>query len=162
MVQQPTQARGQALRSNSLESTTAGPASAIDPHQTMRIPCHYRDATDALSQLGWKAGANGDWVHANRRWLEYTGCSRAESLNGGWVRAVHADDRDRVLDGWAWAVAMEQRFECTCRLVRRDGTWRRFLLRTLPVVDASGQFAGWIGTATDVHALPIQKIGWVG
>lgn len=137
------------------EPQTAPQDGRVDqvPRNTLDSACRYRDPHDAFTHLGWKANADGDWIHVNPRWLEYTGCSPSQSLGADWLGHVHPEDHDAVQNAWVWANAMETRFECECRLLRHDGAFRWFLMRGLPVVNAGQQLTGWIGTCTDVHAL---------
>ena len=106
---------------------------------------------DSIPQLVWASDADGNAVHVNRRWLDYTGATFEESLGDGWARALHPDDaRDAVA---RWTAAAETGAlgpERPYRLRRRDGAYRWFVVRAVAVRDESGAIVRWYGTSTDV------------
>jgi len=48
----------------------------------------------------FRTDTEGRCLAVNARWCEITGLAPAEALDEGWARALHPDDRARVLDGW--------------------------------------------------------------
>jgi hypothetical protein len=53
---------------------------------------------DAIPTLAWSTRPDGSAEFLNRRWLDYTGLSAEEASDWGWTTAVHAEDRDRLMD----------------------------------------------------------------
>ena len=47
---------------------------------------------DTIPALAWCCLPDGANEFTNKRWLDYTGLSRAETLGQGWQRAFHPDD----------------------------------------------------------------------
>jgi PAS domain S-box-containing protein len=106
---------------------------------------------DSIPQLVWASDADGNAVHVNRRWLEYTGASFEDSLGTGWGQALHPDDAAEAVARWtaaadAGAVGPERPY----RLRRHDGVYRWFVLRAVAVRDENGAIVRWYGTSTDV------------
>lgn len=67
-----------------------------------------------------------------------------------WTRALHPDDRDRVVEGWRRAAGSGQPFRAEYRMLRPDGTAVWIREHTDPVRDAAGAIVGWQGLSIDV------------
>ena len=112
----------------------------------------YRTLTEALPQHIWTLTADLKLVYVNRRWQEYSGLT-VETYNAGGGAALvhHPDDFLRVRQKIAQHGASGTDFEVEMRLRRHDGLYRWFLVRYIPVTDADGLLAMWVGTSTDIH-----------
>ncbi|MDQ6780808.1 MAG: SpoIIE family protein phosphatase [Candidatus Eremiobacteraeota bacterium] len=110
-----------------------------------------QNAAETVPHLVWTAGADGALDYCNKRWSDYTGLGLRKSSGTGWLQVVHPDDRERCLALWREALARGDRFETEYRLRRRrDRSYRWFLVRALPLRDASRAVAEWFGTCTDI------------
>jgi len=118
----------------------------------------FRTLTEAMPQLVWIAGADGSRVYCNQQWIDYTGLTREESLGQGWTGPVHPDDRRQAQDSWQHALATDTTYSVECRLRRTDGVYRWWLIRAVPMRDASGKAPQWFGTCTDIHDLKLAEI----
>ena len=110
----------------------------------------YRSLVDASSQVVWVADMMGRMNMGETSWTDFTGQTPDESAGDGWVNALHPDDRLRTLLAWREAVATEGRYETDYRLRSRDGAYRHFVTRGVPVRDSQGNVREWIGACTDV------------
>ncbi len=111
----------------------------------------YRLLAESIPQVIWSFDAEGRPLDFNRRGAEYTGLCRKESAGEGWLRAVHPDDRARLVAYGKHASAGGQ-YEIEFRMRRAsDGAYRWHLARGLPMRDASGRITRWFGTSTDIH-----------
>jgi PAS domain S-box-containing protein len=111
----------------------------------------FRSLADNIPQLAWICDANGAPLWYNRRWFEFTGLTLEQALGPDRL-AHHPDHLARVLDSWARARAAGEPWEATFPMRGRDGFYRWFLSRALPIRDASGRIERWFGTSTDVTA----------
>jgi PAS domain S-box-containing protein len=110
----------------------------------------FRELADNISQLAWTADALGRIYWYNRRWHDYVGTTLEEMQGWDWQEVHHPDHVDRVVgcirekfeDGAPW--------EDTFPLRGRDGTYRWFLSRALPIRNEAGDLVRWFGTHTDV------------
>ena len=110
----------------------------------------FHELADNISQFAWTADEKG-WVYwYNKRWLDYTGTTLDEMQGWGWQKVHHPDHVDRVVhcirrsfeDGTPW--------EDTFPLRGRDGNYRWFLSRALPIHNKAGEIIRWFGTNTDI------------
>ncbi|HEV2735743.1 MAG TPA: PAS domain S-box protein, partial [Longimicrobiaceae bacterium] len=110
-----------------------------------------RALVEATSRMVWSTDASGAASDPGT-WLELTGQTPEEIRAGGWESAVHPEDRPRILEAWARARAAGSVYEAEYRLRMRDGEYRWFSARGVPVRGADGGVGGWVGTLEDVHA----------
>src|SRR4029077_15539591 len=66
---------------------------------------------------------------------------------------VHPDDETASTERWRRALADGQGFHCEFRLRGRDGNYRWFIARNMPLHDETGRVTSWFGSATDIDDL---------
>jgi PAS domain S-box-containing protein len=110
----------------------------------------FRTMADAIPQLAWMADAAGTVFWYNRRWYEYTGIAPGAAPGDGWTAVAHPDHAGRVAARFRAAVAAREPWEDTFPLRGRDGAYRWFLSRAVPVADPDTGAVRWFGTNTDV------------
>ena len=66
---------------------------------------------------------------------------------------IHPDDRDRVLQEYAQAVAEDRPYETIFRFLHRDGSVRKVLSRRIPIRNKDGQTTMYQGFNIDITAL---------
>jgi PAS domain S-box-containing protein len=111
---------------------------------------HHRALLEALPQLVWTCGPDGQCDYINPQWLAYTGAPADEQLGTGWLHVIHETDRDAVAAAWANSLASGLLFDADGRLHRADGGYRWFKMRSIPVRAREGEITRWFGTATDI------------
>jgi PAS domain S-box-containing protein len=99
----------------------------------------------------WTTSADGEGSGARPLWCAYTGQSEAESLGYGWSKAVHPDDAQPTIDAWRRAVATRTPFIFEHRVRRRDGVYRWFAVRVVPVLERDGTTREWVGLHRDIE-----------
>ncbi len=110
----------------------------------------FRELTDNISQFAWTADASG-WIYwYNRRWHDYTGTTLEDMQGWDWRKVHHPDHVDRVVAHIRESFETGTPWEDTFPLRGKDGTYRWFLSRALPIRDETGAVARWFGTNTDV------------
>jgi two-component system sensor histidine kinase UhpB len=109
-----------------------------------------RRAVDTIPAMVWITGPKGDVEFFNRRWLDYSGGPLPEALKQP-ENAIHPDDRGRALEKWRHALVAGEPYEDEMRLRRGDGRYRWFLVRSVPLRDASGAILRWYGTSTEIE-----------
>jgi PAS domain S-box-containing protein len=110
----------------------------------------FRNMADNLPQLAWMADAGGSLYWYNRRWYDYTGTTLEQVQGWGWQQVHHPDHVERVVERITTAFETGQPWEDTFPMRGRDGTYRWFLSRAMPIRDDEGRVIRWFGTNTDV------------
>ncbi len=95
--------------------------------------------------------ADGARDYMSDRFYEYTGASPDSATGFGWLDYVHSDDKASSQAQWAHCVESGEKYECEYRLRGRDGQYRWFRVRALPIRDQTNQVARWYGTCSDIH-----------
>ncbi|HEX6099552.1 MAG TPA: GAF domain-containing protein [Thermoanaerobaculia bacterium] len=108
-------------------------------------------------QAIWTTAPDGRITEDLSQWRELTGQSFEQMRDFGWLNALHRDDRQRAADAWKEAVETGESFHTRYRLCTRDGGYRWFESRGVPVLHANGSIVEWVGTAVDVHDQKIAE-----
>jgi PAS domain S-box-containing protein len=111
---------------------------------------HFRTLADNISQLAWMADETGWIFWYNRRWFDYTGTTLEAMQGWGWQQVHHPEHVDRVVEHFRCCLETGEPWEDTFPLRDKDGTYRWFLSRAIPIRDEQGQTLRWFGTNTDI------------
>lgn len=106
---------------------------------------------DALPQLVWSTPPDGMSDYFSSQWVEFTGKEASASFGTGWMDFLHPDDVELTKAAWRQSVETSQPYQIEYRMRRHDGEYIWMLARGLPVLDADGHVARWIGTCTDIN-----------
>lgn len=123
----------------------------LEAEQELRgSEARFRAAVQATSDIVWTSDPDGRMVGEQHDWSEFTGQSREQYDGFGWADAVHPDDGRPTVDAWTAAVAARATFDFEHRLRRRDGVYRSFAIRAIPVLSEDGAVREWVGVHRDV------------
>jgi PAS domain S-box-containing protein len=112
----------------------------------------FREAVETMPAFAFIAMPDGQCIFVNGRWIEYTGLREEQALGWGWQAVVHPDDLGRVLKIWQESLASGSALEYEARLLRgKDGDYRWFQLRAVPVRDKRGKIVKWYGVINDIE-----------
>ncbi|MDX1663407.1 MAG: PAS domain S-box protein [Candidatus Promineifilaceae bacterium] len=110
----------------------------------------FTTMANSIPQLAWMADGEG-WIYwYNRRWYDYTGTTLAEMEGWGWRKVHHPDHVERVVRRIRRSFESGEPWEDTFPLRGKDGEYRWFLSRALPIRDQNGKVVRWFGTNTDI------------
>lgn len=108
----------------------------------------FRTLANAIPQLAWMSDSRASRHWVNQRWLDYTGASPEEPPD--LLQFQHPDHRERVEAGLRRSLETGEPWEETHPLRGRDGSYRWFLSRALPIRASDNAITGWLGTSTDI------------
>ena len=127
----------------------------------------WRNLTEALPQLVWSAMPDGSCDYFSAQWTEHTGVSEPDLLGWRWLETLHPDDREPTRKFWLDSVAEHHSYDIEYRVRRRDGEYRWFKTRGVPIRDSNGAIIKWFGTGTDItdlrqtqEALRASELRW--
>ncbi|MGH7972754.1 MAG: ATP-binding protein [Limisphaerales bacterium] len=110
----------------------------------------FRTMADNIVQLAWTADKLGWPTWFNQRWYEYTGASAAQMEGRGWEGFIHPDHLERVRGTVQISLERSEVWEDTFPIRNKDGVYRWFLSRAIPMRDGHGVVVRWFGTNTDI------------
>ncbi|HYI06220.1 MAG TPA: HWE histidine kinase domain-containing protein, partial [Reyranella sp.] len=112
----------------------------------------FRVLATNIPQLVFRTRDDGMRTWGSPQWIVFTGVSFEDSLDFGWLQAIHPEDRDVTTAGWPEARRRGEYY--VEHRIRRseDGEYRWHQTRAVPVTPKDNE-AEWVGTSTDVHDL---------
>ncbi|GKS58019.1 hypothetical protein YTPLAS18_15460 [Nitrospira sp.] len=113
----------------------------------------FRLLADNMSQFAWTTDETGWIFWYNQRWYDYTGTTWEDMKGWGWQSVHHPEHLGRVLDKFKHCLRTGEVWEDTFPLRGRDGQYRWFLSRAIPIRDTNGHITQWFGTNTDITEL---------
>jgi PAS domain S-box-containing protein len=102
----------------------------------------FHTLADSIPQLVWMAHADGAIYWFNSHWYEYTGRLAGEIDPHAWHTVLG--------NRWTEALATGAAVESELSLLGKDGEYRPFLTRVVPLRDPQGAVYRWIGTHIDI------------
>ena len=128
------------------------PQIVIDPIE------RYQTLIQGVATILWETDALGEVQAEIPQWSAFTGQPLEAIQRGGWLDAVHPEDRARVKLAWQTAVdraamtpAANITFEAEYRLHHRDDYYRWMQVHGVPVFDPDGTIQKWMGFHTDIN-----------
>ncbi|MDB4880266.1 MAG: domain S-box [Gemmatimonadetes bacterium] len=112
----------------------------------------YRALVDAATQMVWSTDPNGQVVDMPF-WRELTGQTLEEVRGAGWVSAIHPEDAPATMRRFQEAVTSRSAYEAQYRLRLRDGSYRWYRARGVPVLGPDGAVREWVGLFNEVDRM---------
>ncbi|MBS0471049.1 MAG: PAS domain S-box protein [Proteobacteria bacterium] len=112
----------------------------------------FRMLANSIPQLAWIADGDGSIFWYNDRWYDYTGTTLDQMFGWGWTAVHHPDHVERVKTRIRHSWDTGEVWEDTFPLRGRDGQYRWFLSRAMPMRGSDGRLWRWFGTNTDITA----------
>jgi PAS domain S-box-containing protein len=113
----------------------------------------FRDLADNISQFAWMADETGWILWYNKRWFDYTGTSLEEMQGWSWQKVHHPDYVEPVTNKFRACIQAGETWEDSFPIRGKDGQYRWFLSRAIPLRDEQGKIIRWFGTNTDITEL---------
>ncbi|TDH18417.1 PAS domain S-box protein [Segetibacter sp. 3557_3] len=111
----------------------------------------WQQLANAVPAFVWTAAADGRIDFLNQLWYSYTGYTKEQSMDFGWSTTLHPDDVDNCLRIWNEARSAQVFYEVDVRYRSRDGNYRWFVARGVPIKNDGSEVVAWYGTSTDIH-----------
>ncbi len=85
------------------------------------------------------------------RFYEFTGAAPGSAVGFGWWEYVHPDDQESSQQRWLHCVQTRENYEVEYRLRGKDGEYRWFRARAVPIQNDAGEVVKWYGACSDIH-----------
>lgn len=117
----------------------------------------FRALANTIDQFAWTCDQLGYATWYNDRWYDYTGTTFEDMRGEGWKQVMHPDHLDRVMSHLKECLSTRQPWEDTFPIRGKNGEYRWFLSRAVPIRMPDGQVLRWFGTNTDVTDLRVLQ-----
>ena len=109
----------------------------------------HRRTQDLSPHAPWTADPRGRLTDMGRRWHEWTGMAREETLGEGWKAALHPDELTQMTGAYAHAIQTGERLDIEHRIRMADGTFKWVRSSAVPFNENEG-VQGWYGATEDI------------
>lgn len=158
MTTQPSIPRSSAAPDPAVEVPEAPTTGDDALERTRASEERYRALVEASTLMLWETDAEG-LVDDMPFWREITGQTRDEVRGAGWMNAIHPDDLERVARIWRDATATGTVYEAQYRLRLRDGSYRWYHARGVPLFTPDGEIREWVGVFNEIERLKRRDEG---
>ena len=110
----------------------------------------FHTLADSIPQLVWMAEADGRIFWFNSCWYDYSGVSAVNAGAHDWQTLLAPASLPDVSRRWAQSLQAGTALEMELPLLGKDGQYRPFLTRLIPLRDATSTVYRWIGTHVDI------------
>ena len=111
----------------------------------------FRELADTTPALMWMTDPDARVTFVNEAWLRFTGRARDAELGDTFGLSAHPDDRAELLTRWRQAFRRREELRFEYRLSHGPTGGYRWVLEVGTPRFADGEFAGYVGTTTDIH-----------
>ncbi len=120
-------------------------------HELREREERFRVLAESMPPMVWMSNGDGENIYSNRRARDYFGVEEAQMMGFGWKKFLHPDDVAKTDAIWGRCYETAEPYVDELRLRRKDGVYRHFLARAVPIKNDAGEIERWIGSATDIH-----------
>jgi PAS domain S-box-containing protein len=107
-----------------------------------------------VSPVGiFQTDEKGLTTYVNPRWCEISGLTFEDAMENNWIKAVHEDDREKLVNGWLNAIESNQPSYAEYRFLLNDGTIAWVMGQAIPEKNMNDEIIGYVGTITDITEL---------
>jgi PAS domain S-box-containing protein len=113
----------------------------------------FRSLSESAPIGVFQTDPTGKCLYTNANWQKIAGLTLEESLGEGWARAIHPDDRQRVIDEWQLCVQENREFSQEFRFLTPQGKVHWVRGHAAAIYSATGEVVGYVGTDEDITDL---------
>jgi len=112
----------------------------------------YRNMADSLPTIVWTADKEGNIDYYNKKWYDYTGFDGLDNRETAASKILHPNDFEKAIELWKTSKKNKTGYEIEYQFKNRlkEGTYKWFLGRAVPIKDENDEVSHWIGTCTDI------------
>ncbi len=112
---------------------------------------YYLTVFDNFPTLIWRANRFKKIDYVNNTFKEFTGRSFEEDKGDGWHKAIHHEDKERIVKEFLRKFDQQKPFIQEYRILHNTGMYRWVKDFLHPFYDFKGRFSGYIGNCIDIN-----------
>jgi len=121
-------------------------------HRLRESEERFRELANNIDQVVWTCDASGQPTWYNDRWYEFAGGTFQDMRDERWRPLVHPEHAERIVERFRQCVAAGETWEETFPIRGKNGEYRWFLSRAIPIKAPDGTVLRWFGSNTDITA----------
>jgi len=110
----------------------------------------FKELADTLPALIWISNTKGKRIFVNKQFLQFTGLTNDECMDGGCAKLIHSDDYIALQAVYEQVTTTLAPTETEYRLNHKDGTEHWILETVVPRKRKNGQVSGFMGCGIDI------------
>ncbi|WP_109300039.1 ATP-binding protein [Aquimarina sp. AU474] len=118
----------------------------------------YHTLTNLVPVGIFMTKADGKTTFVNPKWCSISGLSQEQSINDGWFKAVHPEDRKKLKKEWYASTGQSKDSDAEYRFLKPDGSITWVLGQAIPEYNEKHQIIGYVGTITDITEIKLYEI----
>ena len=118
---------------------------------------NLKKLVNSMPQKITTTDASGKSNYFNKQWIDETGLSVDELIEGAITKTIHPDDWKNTINNWLEAVSSGKTFVMEFRILNKNGEYRWNLSRAVPIKNEEEIITMWVSTNTDIHEQKEQK-----
>ncbi|MHB9141160.1 MAG: PAS domain S-box protein, partial [Paludibacter sp.] len=96
---------------------------------------------------------DGYTTYVNPRWCQLSGMNETEAMGDGWLKAVHPEDVNKLVEGWKDATDKKRPSISEYRFLHSDGSVTWVMGQAIPELNEKDEIKGYVGTITDITSI---------
>jgi diguanylate cyclase (GGDEF)-like protein/PAS domain S-box-containing protein len=130
--------------------------SRLAQEQLLVSEARYKALVEASGVIVWRADPAGS-ITESVGWDKVTGQPMEALLGYGWLNQLDPGDREAVTEIWGELIENPRCESAEFRVMTKDGSYRWFLAKAVPLLDEAGHLREWVGTTTDIHDAKLAR-----
>lgn len=112
----------------------------------------FENMANTAPVMIWIADVEGLFSFVNKVWLDYSGDKIGDQLGLNWLKDVHPEDQENLLNKYKNAFRTRNPFTFEFRLKGKNDKYEWMIINGTPRRSRANNFMGFIGSCTNINA----------
>ena len=117
----------------------------------------FENMANSAPVMIWIADVEGLFSFVNKIWLDYTGEKIGEQLGMHWLKNVHPEDFQKLLEAYKNAFRLKTVFTFQFRFKNKNGNYEWMIINGTPRLNQENIFMGFIGSCTNINSQKVYE-----
>lgn len=118
----------------------------------------FMEMANYMPDLMWLTNKDHEIIQVNQAWLNFCGTSHEDELDNKWLKQIHPEDLEKIMDERKRAYLKQHSYSLIYRFRKQDGSYRWMNMKGNPVYNQEGSFLGYTGISLDITPVKEAQI----